>query len=53
MNARSSWIGAEQEHAAHGRVTARALWLQKGGMTLLAGGLTLLGVALLVQLLSV
>ncbi len=41
----------EQEHAAHGRVTARALWLQKGGMALLAGGLILLGVALLVQFL--
>ncbi|MDE0431105.1 MAG: hypothetical protein OXH98_15185 [Caldilineaceae bacterium] len=41
----------EQEHAAHGRVTARVLWLQKGGMALLAGGLILLGVALLVQFL--
>ena len=40
----------DQEHAAHGRVTSRALWLQKSGIALLAGGLILLGLVLLMQL---
>ena len=41
----------EQSHAAHGRRTARAQWLRKSGLTLLAGGLILLGLLLVMQLL--
>ena len=40
----------EQSHDAHGRLTARALWLRKSGIALVAGGLILLGLLLLVQL---
>ena len=41
----------EQAHAAHGRLTARAQWLRKCGISLLAGGLILLGLLLVAQLL--
>ena len=41
----------ERVHAAHGRRTARAQWLQRSGLALLAGGLILLGLLLLAQLL--
>ena len=41
----------ERAHAAHGRRTARAQWLQRSGLALLAGGLILLGLLLLAQLL--
>ena len=40
----------EQSHAAHGRLTARAQWLRKCGMALVAGGLILSGLLLLAQL---
>ena len=41
----------DQAHAEHGRLTARAQWLRKIGIALLAGGLILLGLTLLAQLL--
>ena len=41
----------DQSHADHGRLTSRAQWLRKSGAALLAGGLILLGFALLAQLL--
>ena len=41
----------DQSHAAHGRLTSRAQRLRRSGIALLAGGLLLLGLALLAQLL--
>ena len=43
--------GGEQSHADHGRLMSRAQRLRRIGLTLLAGGLILLGFALLAQLL--
>ena len=41
----------DQSHADHGRLMSRAQRLRRIGITLLAGGLILLGFALLAQLL--
>ncbi len=41
----------DQAHAEHGRLTSRAQRLRKSGIALLAGGLILLGLTLLAQLL--